>query len=293
MNRFPRTTIEQWAILKTVVEEGGFAQAAERLNRSQSSVSYALARLQEGLGVTLLEPKGRRAVLSDTGRAFLADVLPLLDDLSQLETRARAMTGAKARVRLVVDSLYSKARLFAALREFSRRHPAVEVSLRETARLTLAELAEEYDLAILVADYTARYFEHVATVELIAVARSDHPLARKKGALHKSTLARYPCVDIHSIGPGAAIVAGAPAKIWHMSTVEAAITAVQEGLCYGWLPRGLIADDLARKTLVPLALEMGAVRRIPLGLTFAAGGSRDPAIMLLAELLMRDGRKNE
>ena len=41
---------------------GGFAQAAEALHRSQSSVSYTVARMQDQLGVPLLRIDGRKAV---------------------------------------------------------------------------------------------------------------------------------------------------------------------------------------------------------------------------------------
>ncbi|STR43308.1 transcriptional regulator [Klebsiella michiganensis] len=59
-----KTTLEQWALLEKVVELGSFAKAADETHRSQSSVSYNLALLQERLGVTLLTPSGRRAVLT-------------------------------------------------------------------------------------------------------------------------------------------------------------------------------------------------------------------------------------
>lgn len=51
-------------VTRKVVELGSFARAAEETNRSQSSVSYNLALLQERLGVALLAPSGRRAVLT-------------------------------------------------------------------------------------------------------------------------------------------------------------------------------------------------------------------------------------
>ena len=44
-----KTTLEQWALLEKVVELGSFARAAEETKRSQSSVSYNLALLQERL----------------------------------------------------------------------------------------------------------------------------------------------------------------------------------------------------------------------------------------------------
>lgn len=43
----PRVSLEQWRTLQAVVDNGGFAQAAEVLHRSQSSISYTVARMQE------------------------------------------------------------------------------------------------------------------------------------------------------------------------------------------------------------------------------------------------------
>ena len=42
----PRITLEQWRCLVAVVDYGGYAQAAEQLNKSQSSVTYAVQKLQ-------------------------------------------------------------------------------------------------------------------------------------------------------------------------------------------------------------------------------------------------------
>ena len=74
--RAPRVTREQWRALQAVVDQGGFAQAAGFLNRSQSSVSYAVGKLQGQLGVPLLRIKGRKAELTEHGEhtlVFLVD----------------------------------------------------------------------------------------------------------------------------------------------------------------------------------------------------------------------------
>ena len=60
--RTPRISLDQWAAFKAVVDAGSFALAAEALNKSQSSVSYAIARLQEQLPrpvLLCLSPKPR------------------------------------------------------------------------------------------------------------------------------------------------------------------------------------------------------------------------------------------
>ena len=66
-----KTTLDEWEILLAVVQLGGFAPAAEQLNRSQSTISYAVARLQERLGIKLLELKGRKAKLTEVGRVLV------------------------------------------------------------------------------------------------------------------------------------------------------------------------------------------------------------------------------
>ena len=71
-----KTSLEQWGILASVVDAGGFAQAATALNKSQSAVSYGVARLQEALDVPLLEVDGRRAVLTAHGKTLLKRARP-------------------------------------------------------------------------------------------------------------------------------------------------------------------------------------------------------------------------
>ena len=42
-----RVTLDQWLVLQAIIDEGGFAQAANALHRSQSSISYAARKLQD------------------------------------------------------------------------------------------------------------------------------------------------------------------------------------------------------------------------------------------------------
>jgi DNA-binding transcriptional LysR family regulator len=287
MRRLPHSTLEQWGVLRAVIEHGGFAQAAVALNRSQSSVSYAVARLQEMLGVGLLELQGRRAVLTLTGTALLAEAIPLIDELTRLEDRGRAIAGGEAvRIRVLVDSLFPKPRLFDALQQFSELHPFIEIQLRETVRQTIGETKDEdYDLAVLIAEPGAKWTELIADIPLLAVAHAAHPLAEARRSPTRAMLARHPRVEIR--GTEAALPQrGEDGRIWRMNTVEAAIEAVRRGLCYGWLPRHLIEPDLQEGLLVPLPLRTGGIRHIPLGLRFDdARAQAVPAIKALAQLL--------
>ena len=74
-------------------------------------MSYAVARLQESLGVPLLAIEGRRSVLTAHGHTLLARARPLLKDLDTLEQLARSLKqGWEPELRLVVDAAFPRSR---------------------------------------------------------------------------------------------------------------------------------------------------------------------------------------
>lgn len=285
--RIPYTSIEQWTILKAIVETGGYARAAELLHRSQSSLSYAIARLQERLGVELLEVTGRRACLTEIGKILLAESVPLIDDLRRLEERAQFLAaGNEASVRLVVDSIFPKQRLFIALAQFEQTYPHVRVELRESVRQTAPDAQFElFDLAVSVWSPDLQQGQRLVDVEMLAVARHDHPLL-KRSKPTRATLMRFRSVVIQD-DKSVRVPAATPERVcWRVNTVEAAIDVVTSGLCYGWLPRHLIDDKLAAGLLRPLPLAAAqASRLIPLTLIHANLDHVSPAVQTLAGLL--------
>lgn len=288
MATLPKSTLEQRGVLRTVVEEGSFAAAAEALHRSQSSVSYAVARLQAAVGIDLLEMQGRRAVLTKAGAALLAEIAPLIDDLNRIESRGRQLAqGHAVRIRLLVDNLFPKPRLFAALRKTVDAYPQAEVQLVETIRQSLAGVSEDcYDLAVLVAEPGSNGPDIVADIQLIATTHASHPLVAGPQPPSRSALARFPRVEIREIGPSG-VEFDTNGRLWHVNTVATAIDAVRHGLCYGWLPAHHIQAELREGSLRPLLLANDLMRNIPLALYLRDGLSRDPATMELARLLER------
>ena len=147
----PRVTLDQWRTLQAVVDQGGYAQAAEMLHRSQSSVSYAVARLQEQLGMQLLRIDGRKAVLTEAGTVLLRRSRQLVKQAGQLEDLAHHLDqGWEAEVRLVVDAAYPNSRLIRALSAFIPQSRGCRVRLREEVLSGVEEvlLDGDADLAI-------------------------------------------------------------------------------------------------------------------------------------------------
>lgn len=291
MSLLPRSTLEQWGVLRAIVAEGSFAAAAERLNRSQSSISYAIARLHDAVGVELLTLQGRRAALTEAGARLLAEVMPLLDDLMRVERRGQHVgRGGAITVRLLVDRLFSRSRLFSVLRDFASTCPDAEVQLVETVRLTVTDAdPDSYDVAVLAVEAGSREVDIIAHVNLIAVAHAAHPLNASTVAIRQSTLARYACVEVR----GLEVEDGAqrlPGRLWRMSTVESAIDAVRSGLCFGWLPADAIRADLENGTLRALPLAVGRVRPVLHGLRVAREDLSDDHPAAILGRLLQAGR---
>lgn len=195
-----KTTLEQWFLLDSVVKQGSFALAAEKNNRSQSSVSYQIGLLQQRLGVALLQQEGRRAVLTAEGQQLLAQARPLLTGFSGLEAQAAALQrGEPSRVDLMVDAIAPKPLLFKVLHQFQQRYPHVRVWFSEIVRSeTPLRLAEQQADLWLVADSDDQSLagESLMSVDFIAVAHRDHPLHSEPAPLSATTLARWPCITI-------------------------------------------------------------------------------------------------
>lgn len=261
-----KTTLEQWALLEKVIELGSFAKAAEETNRSQSSVSYNLALLQERLGVALLAPSGRRAVLTPAGELLLNQVKPLLKAFSWVETHAATLrNGARTRLDLVVDSIFPRQRLFAILRQFQQPYPQTQVRLTEVLEnIDEASAARsEADVMVLTRrqDITGRG-EWLMNIDFIAVAHRDHPLSQSEEPLDDNALAPWPLIRIADRSGDASSTRDA----WTFSTIDAAIDAVLYQVGFGWLPEERIRAHLEQGVLKALPLSHGARRATPLHL---------------------------
>lgn len=261
-----KTTLEQWTLLQKVVELGSFARAAEETHRSQSSVSYNLALLQERLGVALLQPEGRRAVLTPAGELLLHQVKPLLKAFEWVENRAATLrNGMRTQLDLVVDSIFPRARLFAILRQFQQRYPQTQVRLTEVLETASAELPAHAQADVLVLtrrqDMTGRG-EWLMNIDFVAVAHRDHPLCAAQ-QVSEAMLSDWPLIRLaqsdNQHSPGAQ-------ESWTFSTIDAAIEAVQYQVGYGWLPEERIQPLLASGVLKKLPLTHGARRATPLHL---------------------------
>lgn len=88
-----RPTVAQLRTFATIAEYGHFGSAAEHLGISQPSLSQALAALETGLGVQLIERSTRKVIITPVGRALLPHAQTTLESLEAFVSHARGVHG--------------------------------------------------------------------------------------------------------------------------------------------------------------------------------------------------------
>jgi DNA-binding transcriptional LysR family regulator len=288
----PRTTLEQWAVLASVIDRGGFAQSAQALHRSQSAISYALARLQESLGVALLSIQGRKAVLTQHGETLLRRARPLLQDLATLEDLAASLDrGWESQLNLVVDVAFPRERLLRIVSELGATCPHTPLQLAD-AVLSGAEEAitgQRADVVVTTRVPPGYLGDFLMDVPFIAVAHPDHPLLRLQRQLTASDLAHHTQVVERDSGvqqPRDEGWLGAERR-FTVSSMEASLAMVTAGLAFAWLPEHLVAAAMVAGTARTLPLLTGATRHVSLYLVLVHAQVAGPAAREAAQSFAR------
>lgn len=255
-------SLDQVRVFLAVVDAGSFNRAAAKLGRAISVVSYAIANLENQLGVTLFDREGsRRPRLTEAGAALLAEARAVADGVDTLVAKVRSLhQGLEAELALAVDVMVPGAVLAGVLREFQQRYPTVTLRLHVEALGAVAALVLDGSAGLgiggpEVLDHPQLERQAVGSVELIPVAAPSHPLARP-GEREPGESRRHLQLVLTDRSP---LTAGrdfsvTSARSWRLADLGAKHALLREGLGWGNMPRHAVAEDLAAGRLVPLAL---------------------------------------
>jgi len=286
---YPKVTLEQWRVLQAVVDAGGFAQAAERLHRSQSSISYAVHKLQSQLGVPLLHIVGRKAELTEAGETLLRQSRQLLDSATELEAVAHMISaGWEPEIRLVVDSAYPTRDLIRVLKQFEPVSQGTRVQLKEVI-LSGAEEALLNDTAdLVITAFVPPGFlgDQLINIDFLAVAHPDHPLHQLGRELVHADLSQALQVVISDSGAVQTRDVGwqEAEHRWTVTKLETAVETIRHGLGFAWLPVHLIEQQLQSNALKALPLREGQRYQAQLYLVKTHPNRSGPATNKLADL---------
>lgn len=286
----PRVSLEQWRTLRAVVEAGGYAQAAERLFKSQSAITYAVQKLERVLGVEVFEMKGRKAVLTAAGQVLYRRAVGLLDEAARLESAANQLAGGwEPEIRLAVDIIFPTWLLLGCLERFAAEQPATRVELLETVLGGTEEALLERKADLVIAATVPQGFlgDPLMHLRFVAVAAPQHPLHALPRPVTQQDLRRYRQLVVRDSGLQRRYSAGwlGAEQRWTVSHKATSIRAVCMGLGFAWYAEDVIRDELTSGALKPLPLREGAERHADLYLILPDADYAGPGTHRLAQLL--------
>lgn len=286
----PRVTLEQWRVLQAVVDRGGFAQAAEALHKSQSSVSYTVARLQEQLGYPLLAIDGRKAKLTERGEVLLRRSRHIIREALDLEELAHTLgQGWEPEIELVVDEAFPTPALLRALKAFEPQSQGTQVQLREVVLSGALEQMESGSPDLVLSGMVPKGYlaDPIIKVDMVAVASPHHPLLHESDSVSNERLKQELQVVIRDSASETSRDEGwlGSDRRWTVSSVQSALEVVSSGIGFAWLPRADIRSAIQEERLKLLPLESGSQRTFDMYAIFAKGERTGPATKLFVELL--------
>lgn len=254
-------SLDQMQVFIEVVESGGFAAAARKLQRAQSAVTYAIRNLEEQTGLVLFDRAHYRPQLTQAGRALLPRVRRLLEDLEDFHLHAHDFAhGVEAELSLVVNEFADMRPVIAALVEMNKHYPSVKVRLTQkpfgddldSIRNGLAQVGVVAEIMQLGNEFVSH---HLAEHQLIAVAAKGHPLTQLES------------VDIEHLRGHLQIVWTRPATTkgpdfgvhsldtWYVTDLETKLRFLCAGLGWGSMPTHLVEEQISSGELQVLNME--------------------------------------
>ena len=122
--------LRRFITLKTVVEEGSFLRASQKLCCTQSTVTFHIQQLEQELSMQLFEKIGRRMCLTAAGKNILPHVYELTNVISSIRQAAQQDTEPTGELRVATGETLLAYKMPLVLQRFKQRAPQVKLSLQ-------------------------------------------------------------------------------------------------------------------------------------------------------------------
>ena len=282
-------TLDQWKSLVSVVDSGGYEKAAEALQKSQSSVTYAVQKLQSQLGVKAFEVKGRKAVLTPTGEFLYRRARALVDEAQATERAARTLSaGWEAEIGLAIEVAFPVWLTLECLDAFGKESPHTRIELIESVLggTTEALLKGRAQLAMTGIVPPGFLGEPLMRVRFVPVAHPEHPLHKLGRPLALQDLrAHRQLVVRESDARRATPLRMEAAQRWTVTHMASSIGAASRGYGFGWYPEYRIRDEIASGALKILPLREVGESFAQLYLVFADRDAAGPGLLRIAAIM--------
>jgi DNA-binding transcriptional LysR family regulator len=291
-------TLDQLRIFIAAVDEGSFSAAGRRLRRAQSVVSETLATLETQLGVTLFDRRGRLPVLTEQGRALIAEARAATGVVDRFKARAKSLAGGlEAELSVVVDVMVPIAVVTEAVGAFQARFPDTPLRLYVEALGAVLQPVLDGSCAFgvigsLPTAPAPLTMERLFGVQMVMVAAPGHPLGADRGPIGFESLRQHVqlvLTDRSALSKGREFGVFST-RVWRIADLGAKHAFLRAGLGWGGMPLDVVEADLAAGRLVRLTIDDPAANAhvMTLSAVYPTATPPGPAGRWLIERLRRN-----
>ncbi|HEE0081172.1 TPA: LysR family transcriptional regulator [Citrobacter youngae] len=166
---------EYMSIFVQVVEQGGFAKAADVLHLHRPAVTKAIQHLEDDLGTKLLNRTTRKVTLTEEGDAFYQRTKVLLGDVDDIMASFSPTRPPRGKLRINAPLSLAHSIIVPALSDFQSRYPDIEIVLTSTDR-KIDLLAEGIDCMIRIGELqdSSLISRRLGEVKMVTCASADY-----------------------------------------------------------------------------------------------------------------------
>ena len=287
-----RISLKQWKMFHAVIDFDGFFGAADSLHVTQSTISHAVAKLQEQLGVPLLALKGRKAQITEEGKILLERSRDLVRNAIELEELAENLRqGWGPEIRLAMDPSFPPHLLTLALRKLSSLPQKIKLSVKEASPHEAKQALHDNTVELAISTQIAFGFagRELVQIEHVAVAHPENPLFALKRELTVDDLKTQ--FQIAVSGSDDYVASEGNYRLprysrpWNVSSLDRAIAVLRHGFGYAWLPKYQVQQWLDGNYVRILPIASGSSYKTSLHLIVGRPAAADSVARTFAEAL--------
>jgi DNA-binding transcriptional LysR family regulator len=272
------------------------------MNKSHTTLIYAMKKLEDQLGVALLKVVGKRAELTKEGKTLLRYANSMLEQAENLEVMSGQLSkGTESEITVTIDHLCDKEILYLALQIFIKRNAVTSVQVIETSLTSTIESVTNQlsDIALINIPITNVPVEAIGLVSKIPVVSKNHPLAilAMKEPLTMGDFTNETQIVLRDLGSADKEQLQDDMNVgWlkakrriTVDTFDVALQAVKNGLGFTRIPLYMY-DKLENNDLVKLQVAGANCYQIPIHITLPKGVDSRPATLELYDLIIETAR---
>ncbi|MCY9855449.1 LysR family transcriptional regulator [Vibrio mediterranei] len=281
--------LETLQILDILEREGTFSLAAAHLNKSVSTISYRVQKLEDDLGILILDRSGHRAVFTRIGQVLVDQGRQILTGSDNLIHRIHQLSsGWESELTLSYDGIIGQDIALTLIEKISAKC-STQLYIQEDILSGGWEALISGKADILISSILNMKLPNtiniktIGTIDMVWVAAKGATILNVPDPLNESTRQNYPIVavaDTARAGPKTSRNILLNQKIITVSSMLDKISAIIRNIGFGTVPKHLIKEELSKGTLV----EIGHARTVDVVVGWSIGDMGHAKTLAIKEI---------